>query len=67
MDAQNIDNACNNCNNSNTLIFTVGRMNPPTPGHLELIREMLTMAKAKNIKQVYIFLSETRGPKILCG
>ena len=62
MDAQNV-NACNNCNNSNTLIFTVGRMNPPTPGHLELIREMLTMAKAKNITQVYIFLSEKQGSK----
>jgi len=56
-------NECKACNNSNTLIFTVGRMNPPTPGHLELIREMLTFAKAKNITQVYIFLSETRGAK----
>ena len=54
---------CKDCNNSNTLIFTVGRMNPPTPGHLELIREMLTMAKAMNVKQIYIFLSETRGAK----
>jgi len=62
MDVLNVDK-CKDCNNSNTLIFTVGRMNPPTPGHLELIREMLTMAKAKNIKQIYIFLSETRGPK----
>ena len=56
-------NECKACNNSNTLVFTVGRMNPPTPGHLELIREMLTFAKAKNITQVYIFLSETRGAK----
>jgi hypothetical protein len=38
-------------------------MNPPTPGHLELIREMLTMAKNKGIKQVYIFLSEKQGAK----
>ena len=58
----NIDK-CKDCNNSNTLIFTVGRMNPPTPGHLELIREMLTMAYNNGIKQIYIFLSETRGPK----
>ena len=56
-------NECKACNNSNTLVFTVGRMNPPTPGHLELIREMLTFAKEKNITQVYIFLSETRGAK----
>jgi hypothetical protein len=69
MDAKNANaklgaiNACNNCNNSNTLIFTVARMNPPTPGHLELIREMLTMAKNKGIKQVYIFLSEKQGAK----
>lgn len=58
----NVDK-CKDCNNSNTLIFTVGRMNPPTPGHLELIREMLTMAYNNGIKQIYIFLSETRGPK----
>jgi hypothetical protein len=69
MDAKNANaklgaiNACNNCNNSNTLIFTVARMNPPTPGHLELIREMLTMAKNKGIKQIYIFLSEKQGAK----
>ena len=62
MDVINVDK-CKDCNNSNTLIFTVGRMNPPTPGHLELISEMLTMAKAKNVKQIYIFLSETRGLK----
>ena len=65
MDAQQAItvNTCNNCNNSNTLVFTVARMNPPTPGHLELIREMLTMAKNKGIKQVYIFLSEKQGAK----
>lgn len=62
MDVINVDK-CKDCNNSNTLIFTVGRMNPPTPGHLELISEMLTMAYNKGIKQIYIFLSETRGPK----
>ena len=62
MDAQNVDK-CKDCNNSNTLIFTVGRMNPPTPGHLELIREMLTLAYNKGIKQVYIFLSEKQGAK----
>jgi hypothetical protein len=38
-------------------------MNPPTPGHLELIREMLTLAYNKGIKQVYIFLSEKQGAK----
>ena len=65
MDAQQAItiNACNNCNNSNTLVFTVARMNPPTPGHLELIREMLTLAYNKGIKQVYIFLSEKQGAK----
>ena len=25
----------------NTIIFTIGRMNPPTPGHMELIKVML--------------------------
>jgi hypothetical protein len=55
---QKIMDECSECNNSNTFVFTVGRMNPPTPGHLELIREMLTFASQHNINKVYIFVSE---------
>ena len=61
---------CEQCNNSNTLVFTVARMNPPTPGHLELIREMLTFASKHNINKVYIFVSERHDDNenpILCS
>ena len=52
----NMIDECEQCNNSNTLVFTVARMNPPTPGHLELIREMLTFASKHGINKVYIFV-----------
>ena len=67
---QNMMDECEECNNSNTFVFTVGRMNPPTPGHLELIREMLTFASQHNINKVYIFLSERHDDNenpILCS
>lgn len=67
---QKIMDECTECNNSNTFVFTVGRMNPPTPGHLELIREMLTFASQHNINKVYIFLSERHDDNenpILCS
>lgn len=43
----------------NTIIGTSVRMNPPTPGHAVLIREMILQALQKNIKNVYVFLSKT--------
>lgn len=43
----------------NTIIFTLARMNPPTPGHLYLIQRLIEQAIAKNVTEVYIILSKT--------
>lgn len=48
-----------NYTNENTIIFTLARMNPPTPGHLFLIRKLIEEAIKKNINEVYIILSKT--------
>ena len=46
-------------NNENTIIFTIARMNPPTPGHLFLIQSLIKEAIAKDVSDVYVFLSKT--------
>jgi nicotinic acid mononucleotide adenylyltransferase len=43
----------------NTIIFTLARMNPPTPGHLFLIQQLIQEAIEKNVQEVYIILSKT--------
>lgn len=49
---------------TNTIIFTIGRMNPPTPGHLELIKKIIYTAIAEKVNQVYVFITSTNdGPK----
>ncbi len=45
----------------NTVIFTVARMNPPTPGHLSLIEKLINVAVEKNVNTVYIILSSTNN------
>lgn len=45
--------------NTNEIILTIGRMNPPTTGHMELIRVMVKEAVKKNIPKVFIILSGT--------
>ena len=45
--------------NNNTIIFTLARMNPPTPGHLYLIQRLMEEAIEKNVSHVYIILSKT--------
>lgn len=44
-----------------TFIFTIARMNPPTPGHLFLIRTLIQKALEKGTTHVYVFLSKTRN------
>ena len=44
-------------NPENTIIFTIARMNPPTPGHLFLIESLIRKAISINIDQVYVILS----------
>jgi len=49
--------------NNNTIIFTSSRMNPPTPGHMRLVRRLINEAISKNINDVYIILSISRDRK----
>jgi len=46
-------------NLENTIIFTIARMNPPTPGHLYLIENMIDLAIKENVNQINIILSST--------
>ena len=43
----------------NTIIFTLARMNPPTPGHLYLIQRLIEEGINKNVDRVYVILSKT--------
>ena len=45
--------------NNNTIIFTISRMNPPTPGHLLLIKKLIEEAIRQNVSKVYVILSKT--------
>lgn len=42
---------------SYTTIFTIGRMNPPTPGHFHLIEKMFIKALQNRVKKIHIILS----------
>jgi nicotinic acid mononucleotide adenylyltransferase len=44
-----------------SFIFTIARMNPPTPGHMFLIRTLIYKALEKSVDHVYVFLSKTRN------
>jgi nicotinic acid mononucleotide adenylyltransferase len=50
-------------NNENTIIFTIGRMNPPTSGHMLLIKQMIQKAIELNLTQINIILSATVDKK----
>jgi hypothetical protein len=41
------------------IIITIGRMNPPTPGHALLIKSMLEKAYLEGLTQINIILSDT--------
>jgi nicotinic acid mononucleotide adenylyltransferase len=43
----------------NTIIFTLARMNPPTPGHLYVVQRLIETALEKNADKVYVILSKT--------
>ena len=43
----------------NTIIFTIARMNPPTPGHIHLLENMIEKALQVNINKINIILSAT--------
>jgi hypothetical protein len=44
---------------SNTIIFTIGRMNPPTPGHMGLIKTLVERAIQMGENKVGIILSHS--------
>jgi hypothetical protein len=39
------------------ILFTIGRMNPVTPGHLRVIEQMIDEAKLRGAPMVYVILS----------
>ena len=49
----------NDINNENEIIFTIGRMNPPTPGHVALIETLIKTALSKGLSQINIILSHS--------
>lgn len=53
----------NQFNNENTIILTIGRMNPPTTGHLLLIKEMIHKAIEDNLTKINIILSHSEDKK----
>lgn len=46
-------------NTENIVIFTIGRMNPPTPGHIYLLENMMDIAIKENVTQINVILSAT--------
>jgi len=43
----------------NTIIFTIARMNPPTPGHLSVIQTLIEQGIVIGVPKVYVILSKT--------
>jgi nicotinic acid mononucleotide adenylyltransferase len=46
-----------------TIIFTISRMNPPTPGHMEVVKELFHQAIRLHETTAYIILSKKRDTK----
>lgn len=40
-----------------SIIFTIGRMNPPTPGHYELVENLFIHALKHHVRHIHIILS----------
>jgi len=53
----------NELNSEDTIILTIGRMNPPTTGHLLLIKEMINKAVEENLTEINIILSHSTDKK----
>ena len=43
----------------NTFIFCYVRMNPPTPGHLDLIKTMIYKAIDMKVNKIYVIMSSS--------
>jgi len=48
---------------NNTIVFTIGRMNPPTSGHLKLIKKLMEKAFELNENKIYIILSHSQDDR----
>ena len=55
----NLENTTDENTNINTFIFTYVRMNPPTPGHLSLIKYMIDKAIELGQQNVYVITSSS--------
>ncbi len=55
----NIIRPLNKENGETTIIATIARMNPPTPGHLLLVKKMILDAAQNNLTQINIILSHS--------
>ena len=49
--------------NDKSVLFTIGRMNPPTPGHKKLVKQMMEDALKNDIRVVFVNLTSTTGIK----
>ena len=47
--------------NENSIFLTIGRMNPPTPGHLFVIRTLIEHANDRGVTEVYVILTTTNN------
>jgi len=45
------------------MVFTIGRMNPPTSGHMGLISELMGLARENNLNNIGIVLSSSEDNK----
>jgi len=45
------------------MVFTIGRMNPPTSGHMGLISELMGLARENNLDNIGIVLSSSEDNK----
>jgi nicotinamide mononucleotide adenylyltransferase len=55
---------------NNSIIFTIGRMNPPTTGHLGMIYQMLQKANKEGLNDIFVILSHSQDNKknpLLCS
>ena len=50
-----------NYTDTNSIFFTIARMNPPTPGHLNIIKKLIEVANERGVSHVYIILSKTNN------
>jgi hypothetical protein len=50
-----------NYTDANSIFFTIARMNPPTPGHLNIIEKLIEVANERGVSHVYIILSKTNN------